>query len=112
MALFDPGFTRCALCGDVLPDDDDLVGTTHFIGDPAHPLYRYSDALMHRTCFLRWDRRAAFVAAYNAEMGSVGHYMLPDGRIRERLPGRILGFVIDRIAAVESWLRQGSGGRS
>ena len=68
MALFDPGLTPCALCGEILVGSDDLVGTTYFIGDPTHPLFPYSDALMHRGCFLRWEHRAAFVAAYNAEM--------------------------------------------
>src|SRR4051794_10892077 len=79
MALFLIGLTRCALCGEVLEDDDDShVATTAFIADTAHPLYRYSDAIMHRTCFLRWEHRAALVEAHNASPGG-GPKMRADG---------------------------------
>src|SRR5688572_4329473 len=105
MALFDPGFTPCALCGEVLTASDDMVGTTHFIGDPHHPLFAYSDALMHRACFLKWEHRAAFVAAYNAGMGHV-HPMRSDGTIRDRFLFWIGDTVIDKIATVESWFRR------
>lgn len=104
MALFDAGFTRCALCGEILAEGEDMVGTTHFLGDREHPLYRYSDALMHRACFLKWEHRAAFVAAYNAEMGDQS-YMRGDGTIRDPTLFRIGGAVIDKIAAIEAWLR-------
>ena len=72
MALFAVGFTRCALCGEALGggDDDSHVATTHFVADSGHPLYRYSDTVMHRACFLRWEHRSAFVEAYNAWAGT------------------------------------------
>jgi hypothetical protein len=70
MALFAVGLTRCALCGQVLDEGDSYVATTHFIADSGHPLYQYSDAIMHRACFLRWERRPAFVEAYNAWTGT------------------------------------------
>ena len=108
MALFDPGFTPCALCGKVLAEDDDLVGTTHFISDRDHPLFPYSDSLMHRACFLKWEHRAAFVAAYNAEKGHV-HRMRSDGTIRDRFLFWIGGAIIDKIATVESWFRRRPG---
>ena len=102
MALFDPGFTPCALCGVVLTDDDDHVGTSHFIGDHNHPLYRYSDTLMHRECFLRWDHRAEFVDAYNAVMRR-HHWMGPDGTIKDPLWFRLFISVVDKISEVESF---------
>jgi hypothetical protein len=108
MALFDPGFTPCALCGEVLANDDDMVGTTHFIGDPDHPLFPYSDSMMHRACFIKWEHRAAFVAAYNAEMGR-DHHMRVDGTIRERFLFWFPRAVIDKIADVESWFRRRRG---
>ena len=76
MALFLIGLTRCALCGAVLDKDDAHVATSHFIADAAHPLYRYSDAIMHRACFLVWDQRKAFVARFNRAARS---WVGPDG---------------------------------
>lgn len=100
MALIHYGFTPCALCGEVLAEHDDVVATSHFIGDPDHPLFPYSDAAMHRACFLRWEHRAAFIQAYNSEPG---HHMRADGTIREPFLSWLGGAVIDKIASVESW---------
>ena len=69
MALFSPGVSRCPLCGGVLHHEDDRVATTHFIGDASDPFYRFSDASMHRACFLKWDRRREFVRKHNSVMG-------------------------------------------
>jgi len=66
MALFFPGQTTCALCDGVLTERDYLVGTSHFIAEGDHPLWRFSDAVMHRACFLVWERRKTFVARFNA----------------------------------------------
>jgi hypothetical protein len=81
MALFDPGFSTCALCGRVLNEDDDLVATSHFITDETDPLWRYSDALMHRACFLVWESRQDFVDKYNAEAVD---QMLADGTLKPK----------------------------
>jgi hypothetical protein len=86
MALFLIGLTRCALCGAVLDKDDAHVATSHFIADAAHPLYRYSDAIMHRACFLRWEHRAAFVDLYNASP-----VVVVGGRPRMRADGSHVG---------------------
>ena len=66
MALIIYGSSRCALCGLVLERADEIVATPHFVGDPADPLWRFSDAGMHRACFVAWSLRAAFVAQFNA----------------------------------------------
>jgi hypothetical protein len=93
MALFFPGRTECALCGKVVGEDDEYVGTTHFIGDESDPLSPYSDAVMHRACFLRWEDRHVFAARYNAVMGSITwgdgfyHEMQPDGTILSKKRG-------------------------
>jgi hypothetical protein len=108
MALFAPDITTCALCGEVLAEADDMVGTSHFIGDRDHPLFAYSDALMHRACFLTWEHRVAFVAAYNAEMGRDNH-MRADGTIRERFLFWFPRAVLDKVAALESWFRRRPG---
>lgn len=60
----------CALCDQVIDnallDADDFVATTHFL--EGGPLWRFSDAAMHRTCFMAWDQREAFIRAYNERM--------------------------------------------
>ena len=87
MALIFLGKTECALCDGVIKGNDEIVSTSHFIRDLFHALWRFSDAAMHKNCFLEWNRRAEFVAKYNETMGSFtwgnGTYdhMLEDGTI-------------------------------
>src|SRR5688572_14552892 len=69
MALIFSGKSKCPLCGLVLQEGEDLIATSHFIGDKADPLWSYSDAGIHRSCFLSWEHRAAFVERYNATAG-------------------------------------------
>jgi hypothetical protein len=78
MAIFAPGESRCPLCGEILYEDDDRVATTAFLF-PDQPLSRYSDAVMHRGCFLRWEHRVAFVKAYNDTTVIMDHRMRADG---------------------------------
>lgn len=58
------GKSTCPLCGQVLGKDDANFGTTHFIADRNDPLWRFSDAAMHGTCFEAWEHRAEFEAKY------------------------------------------------
>ena len=87
MALIFRGKTKCALCDNVLTVDDAIVATSHFIADRQHPLWRFSDAAIHKTCFLEWDQRQAFVGLYNQIVGSITwgsgtyHFMKEDGAI-------------------------------
>jgi hypothetical protein len=64
MAIVMRGKSTCPLCGKVLGKDDAIVGTTHFIADQNDPLWRFSDAAMHRACFDAWEHRAEFEAKY------------------------------------------------
>lgn len=48
---------------------DEYLATSHFLG-PFHPLHRYSDSAMRKTCFLDWEHRAAWVRVYNEIVGS------------------------------------------
>ena len=59
------GRALCALCGDVIRPGEDAFVTPDFLADESDPLWRFSDAPLHRACFLVWDRRKAFVAHYN-----------------------------------------------
>lgn len=59
------GRAWCALCREVIRPAEDALVTPDFLADEADPLWRFSDAPMHRACFLVWDRRKAFVACYN-----------------------------------------------
>jgi len=87
MALFLPGESRCPLCGQVLYLEDLRVATTHFLLR-GQPLHEYSDAVMHRACFLRWEHRAAFIEAYNAHSPAMGDRMRADGTKYFPLPVR------------------------
>jgi hypothetical protein len=40
MAIIINGETRCSICEKTLIEGDDLVATTHFIGDRTDPLWR------------------------------------------------------------------------
>jgi hypothetical protein len=87
MALIVSGITKCALCDSVLKMDDAIVATSHFIADLQHPLYRFSDAAMHKTCFLDWDQRQTFVDLFNQIIGGItwgngtNQFMRDDGTI-------------------------------
>ena len=87
MAIIIDGHTQCPLCDGVLGANDDTVSTTAFIGDSADPLWRFSDAGMHRACFLGWNDRESFVDRFNATVGQVvwgdgsRHRMAADGSI-------------------------------
>lgn len=106
MALFEPGFCRCAICEKVISEEDEIVATTHFIDDDEHPLFLYSDTVMYRVCLQKWDRRAEFVAAYkNSIMGDV-HRIRTDGVLREPFLFWFPRAVIDLIAKAESRLKK------
>jgi hypothetical protein len=90
MALIFRGASCCPICGGVIGHDDEVVATTHFIAEGGDPMWRFSDAAMHRECFLDWELRKAFVERYNAEIGPLTwgngtyHEMQPDGSILSR----------------------------
>ncbi len=64
MALIIKGETQCALCGEVIQDSDETVGTLPFISDPRDKFYRFSDAPFHKRCFDAWKYREKFCAQY------------------------------------------------
>ena len=59
------GRAHCALCGEAIRPGEDAFVTPDFLADEADPLWRFSDAAVHRACFRVWDRRKAFIARYN-----------------------------------------------
>ena len=65
MAIILRGKTECSICCNVIEGEDDIIATSHFIGDERDPLWPFSDSAMHRFCFLAWDHRAEFVAKFN-----------------------------------------------
>lgn len=50
MALFLPGRTTCAACGEVVGHDDDAVMFPPGLFDPRSVLFRFDDATAHRSC--------------------------------------------------------------
>lgn len=87
MALIIHGKSECPLCHAVIAKDDDIVATSHFIADPEDPLWRYSDAAIHRTCFESWEQRENFVNRFNAAVAPFifgngkRHFMKANGDI-------------------------------
>lgn len=88
------GRAHCALCGDVIRPAEDAFVTPDFLADDADLLWRFSDAAVHRACFLVWDRRKAFVARYNrlalrlaAPNGSYLHLTSEGELVRRRACG-------------------------
>ncbi len=69
MALLMWGASRCSICRDVLVQGQPIVATTHFIGDPADHLSRFSDTGMHAACFAGWEHRDEFAARHLAALG-------------------------------------------
>jgi hypothetical protein len=63
------------------------LATSHFIADRNDPLWWFSDSAMHRSCFLTWQDREAFVAKFNQLVGGITfgnstyHHMESDGTI-------------------------------
>jgi len=79
MALFFPGITECSICGVVVNEDDNYFGTTHFIPDDSHHLWRFSDSIMHKECFRKWPHKDEFVLLHN-EAGAY-HRMNDQGTV-------------------------------
>ncbi|MFK7789353.1 MAG: hypothetical protein AB8C95_07690 [Phycisphaeraceae bacterium] len=84
MAIIYKGI-KCPICDETLDTKEKFVATTHFIGDEADPLWRYSDAAMHYACFQEWKHRETFVEKYNNTIGKIvwgngtRHHMNDDG---------------------------------
>jgi len=93
MAIIFSG-TKCAICGQILRgkpcDNREYVATSHFIGDRFHHLWRFSDAAMHKQCFMNWEHRKEFVQLFNETVGKqisvngVSFHMAEDGDIIRR----------------------------
>ena len=85
MALIFRGLTRCAICNAVIEEGDEIVATPHFIFDGDDPFWRYSDAAMHRACFMEWPDGPTFRETYNrlapAVLPRPPRQMRPDGAI-------------------------------
>lgn len=90
MAINILGKSRCPLCERVLQNGDDIMGTPHFL--TSGPLHRYSDAGMHRDCFMAWPNAGDFRAAFNdfgRSFPSGPRQMLEDGSIVEMKPDEL-----------------------
>ncbi len=70
------GRAYCALCGEAIQTAEDALTSPDFLADDTDPFWRFSDATMHRPCFLVWDRRKAFVARFNR---AARLWVTPDG---------------------------------
>lgn len=86
--MIEAGRAHCALCREAIRPGEDVLITPDFLADETNPLWRFSDAAMHRPCFLVWDLRKSFVACYNRV---AKRWVAPDGsRPRMTSEGEIL----------------------
>jgi hypothetical protein len=67
-----------------------VVLTPDFLADDTDPLWRFTDVVLHRACFLVWEQRKVFVARFNrvarqlvADDGSYPH-MTAEGDVVQR----------------------------
>lgn len=51
MAVIVRGTTQCRLCRQVIAEGDDVMAFSAFVPNTKDPLWRFSDAAMHRRCF-------------------------------------------------------------
>lgn len=88
MAMIVIGHSTCFVCDQVLKEDDEIFATSHFMDNPKHPLYPYSDAPAHKRCWLTWKHRAEFTALYNQRHSKDwrGDHITPEGEHAERTP--------------------------
>lgn len=82
----------------MLDAHDDIVATSSFL-EAEHRLWRYSDAGMHRRCFLAWKLQAEFVSEFNR---IVSPLLAGDGTTRRILDD-------GSLSSVYGDLRLGSG---
>lgn len=83
MALIFIGRSKCAICDSTIESADGCVATSPFVTDPDDPLWRFSDAVMHRRCFLGCADRESIVRRFNQAKSSC---ILPDGSHHEMTP--------------------------
>lgn len=91
MALFALGAGRCSICREVIRVGDDVIATTHFIGDDADPLSRHSDTVMHRSCFESWKSRDEFARRYRETMTAI----FPDAAGYAEWPGPAGSWIVE-----------------
>jgi hypothetical protein len=98
----------CSICGHAIGPGETTVATTHFIDDEAHPLWKYSDSIMHRECFLTWPHRKGFVFLHNSVftprpgVETVSRYLFQDGEtFRRHFPSGKLYAWTTPLAAIQ-----------
>jgi len=73
MALIEYGMTLCSLCGQPINSWEEWIAFPHFIEDEEDPLWPYSDAVFHRSCFESWPHREEFLARFKDSRLSSQH---------------------------------------
>jgi len=56
MAMIFLGSTVCASCGKALVSGDEIIGLPAFAAKD-NPLYPYSDAGFHKSCYEKWGKK-------------------------------------------------------
>jgi hypothetical protein len=63
MAFFTAGISECAICHEVLTEQDEVFATWGVFGVDLE-LFPYCDAPMHWSCYAAWPHRETFARAY------------------------------------------------
>lgn len=69
MAMYMYGVTKCLLCEKIIFKEDTLVAFTHFLTDRSDPLWKFSDSILHKDCFEKWEHKEEFRAKHKASTG-------------------------------------------
>ena len=54
------GHSRCALCGKVLEEGQEIMGFPAFASIENPEFHRFNDRGAHETCFKQWPQRERF----------------------------------------------------
>lgn len=72
MAIILTGQTRCGLCNELIEESDPTVAFPAFIVNEADPLFLFSDAAFHESCFLKHPLSKEVMQLYNKWLSETG----------------------------------------
>jgi hypothetical protein len=80
----------CSLCRETIAPTEDAVHLPDCVADEHDPLWPFSDARMHRSCFVRWEERKRFAQRFNRlarqlrDADGTFLHLGPDGALERR----------------------------
>jgi len=93
--------SKCVLCGEKLSPP--IFSTTHFITNKSHPFYRFSDAAMHWSCYVKWPDQSHFASMYfEATPQKIGQTEMRHWKILLNTPAAFVkyGFAVNEVSII------------